>query len=134
MKFSFALSIFLVASSSLFATAELPDRLSCSALSCVYGDAAFCNVEELLGFSLSQIRSGRPQWEGDSAGRLSTEDDKVLLDFSDGDQVSKLTFRKEDALDLSLGKKATLPGTYEDGYYWADGYHTRALFALSCTR
>jgi hypothetical protein len=135
-KLFFALSLFsltLVARPQ--SMPQMPSMLNCRATTCIYGHAGFCEPGEFQKIVLNKLQTENPEWDNQAGTRYAEAgDDKVTLDFSDGDQYSRFVFRKDDIEEFVEGRKQTVPGTYEDGYDWADGYHTRAFLALSCTR
>lgn len=122
------------------ASIDMPQALQCQATTCVYGDSQFCNADLLGRLSLSNLQQAaavRLHQAGESRDGMLLVDpksDKVKIDFASGDQYAIFTFRKDDILALNDGSTARLRGSFEDAYDWADGYHTRALFALECQK
>ena len=126
----FILSMFAAMASPAWSQSS---GLDCSARICVFGDISFCRTEDYTDIAIKNFESDTPVWNGELGQRLSNNvDDKVQLDFSAGDQYAIFTFRKDDLAALKRDPSKTLLGTFEDGYTWADGYHTRALLSISC--
>ena len=127
----------VVASSAQAASSKvaLPNALQCKAVMEVYGDPKRQDLAEYQNIQLHHLNSEELKW-GLEAGVLKTYDDKIVLDFGvgahGGDQYSSFTFLADDVSAYLAGKQETLSGVYEDGYDWADGYHTRALLVVHC--
>ena len=121
--------------------ASLPGMLNCDSVYDVYGKKDVYPRETFA--KLTALTDKSAHWANgdyteDGVVTQSQDDDKVVLDFgvgaTGGDQYSTFTFRKDDLKACAKGKLASLPGLYEDGYDWADGYHTRSLLVLRCTK
>ena len=115
----------------------LPNGLLCRATACIFGEPVFCRPADFSRIAIKGIQSQHPKWDDtDGEVEIAKDNDKVTLNFGldDADQYSFFTFRKDDIWAFQHGRLRALPGTYEDGYDWADGYHTRALLAVTCNR
>lgn len=62
------------------------------------------------------------------------DDDLFIVDMSDGDQVTKYTFQRDDIGALNDGKVKSVRGTAWYGYWWADGDHVNNMNVIECTR
>lgn len=117
----------------------LPPTLTCVEAFLVFGSAdrspsklvitqlnEIANDEESGPYSEDTVNS--------NYGRViqKSDDDKVLVSFSDGDQVEVLTFKKEDMSRLERGSVKSIRGLYEVGYWWSDGDHTEVLKVIEC--
>lgn len=111
---------------------SIPNALACKGMMRIYGEPAFTNLSYYGEIKLTQLNT-EPAWN-EKIGEIRHElhDDKVTIDFSDGDQYSSFTFRKDDLGALHRGDIKLLSGVYEDGYDWADGSHTRAAILVHC--
>lgn len=110
----------------------LPNSLSCDGVMAIYGDPSFSDLSFFRGIKLTHLNH-EPTWQG-AIGEIRHElsDDKVTIDFSNGDQYSSFMFRKDDLRAINQGTIKRLSGIYEDGYDWADGFHTRAAILVHC--
>lgn len=117
------------------AALRLPEALDCKAVLEVYGNPTRQNLENYQHVKLRNLTSDELKW-GSETGVLKTYDDKIVFDFGvgahGGDQYSSFTFLADDFEALLSGKQSLLSGVYEDGYDWADGYHTRAQYVVHC--
>ena len=134
---SFVLSLLLPATLSMAHTSTqplppLPNALACEGVIRIYGDPAFLNMSFYSHIRLTNLDE-KPKW-ADLTGEIRHEDydDKLTIDFSNGDQYSVFVFRKDDLESFHRGEITTLSGMYADGYDWADGFHTRAAILVHC--
>lgn len=119
----------------------LPSALHCDSVLSVYGKPGVFHRKAFA--ALTDISQKKAHWsEGVNSNegvvQEGDENDKVVFDFGvgavGGDQYSTFTFRKDDLFAMSRGTLSRISGLYEDGYDWADGYHTRELLVIECTK
>ncbi len=140
MKSSFSLLIvtFLTLSSAVSALAASRSMLlECEGLEFVEGHPNFSNIEDYfpIRMKVKRLASEGAVIQGDFAeeGEVFSADGQTKIDFTDGDQVSVFTFDQAEYTALIEGETRTLEGVYEDGFYWSNGYNTRARFTVRCS-
>lgn len=75
------------------------------------------------------------RWAADLGTLVDTgERDTVRLEFSDGADRRTFTFQREALRSLSMGYVDAVRGLYEDGFIFADGFHTRSMEVVECRR
>jgi hypothetical protein len=123
-------------------------KLDCEGISNVKGLDGFTEIENYFPTKLNfaegkNLRSEVKETSKDSQdpngytreGRYAeTKDGLVRIDFGDGDQEEFYLFNTDQFNEVLLGKSSSVKGTFEDGFWWSNGYNTRSLFAIECTR
>jgi hypothetical protein len=137
-------AIAIIAMPSAQATLAYPS-LKCEAIACLGDKGSTCRLESWKPFQLEVQANGREVlWKESTTSEpargviLESTDSLIIYDFGvgahGGDQYSEFSFATDHVHALSAGKIASITGEYEDGYDWADGYHTRAQIQVRCTK
>ncbi len=113
---------------------SIPDTLACYGERNIFGSSTSVVPSAYKNIQLINLNK-EPTWD-EASGRIVIEphDDKIKIDFTDGDQYSAFIFRAEDLQALSKDKLKSIIGMYEDGYDWSDGYHTRIAIVVQCRK
>jgi hypothetical protein len=137
MKHSFKLFLGLLLSTSVLAETpktKMPNELRCTTVNCIFGDPSFCKIPSYEHILLTHLNE-TATWVSDdqkAEGMVVLQDDKIIIDFSESDQISKFTFLEGDMKSIINGGKESISGMLEDGFEW-DHTYTRALFVVNCT-
>ena len=122
---------------------QIPQKLACKAVGCLPVPDSSCDLKSYQHMELKRQGKGMDvSWkDGDGSstdGVLFEQENQVIYDFGvrahGGDQYYSFTFKREALEDLAAGRVNEVGGEYEDGYDWADGYHSRVSLLMSCTR
>ncbi len=106
---------------------SLPSKLTCQAVSCIKSIDDTCSISR-KPFSLDGLSL--------QSKNVSHEDfsNKIVIDYSEGDQFLFYTFRADDLNALNVGKVQAISGLLEDGYSWVNGYNVRFQVIISCSK
>jgi hypothetical protein len=123
-------------------------KLECQGVSNLKGIEGFTEIENYFPTKLDftegkNLRLGITETSKDSQdpqgftrdGRfLETHDGVVRIDFGDGDQENFYLFNTEEFNKVIHENASSVKGTFEDGFWWSNGYNTRSLFIIECNR
>lgn len=98
----------------------VPTALKCKEILNVYG------LAKLKRVNLTAVRLA------DARIFQSEENDIFLIDFTDGDQIEKFEFKREEIDSLDTGKIGKVRGVRTQGFAYADGEHTTGLTVVEC--
>ena len=115
------------------ANVKFPNSLKCKDILCALGRDG-CQASD-AALEIREINSSNGPLILDSTRGVieqKADSDRVTLNFSDGDQMSTITFLKDDVAELSAGKTKSIRGIRDVGYWWMDGDHTDAVFVTEC--
>jgi hypothetical protein len=132
MKLSQVLFVLILTAYTTVQAQSYPNTLVCTGVKFIKGEKNFDNPSFYFPVTVTRISSTSATLVRESSlqeGTVTTKDGVTTLDFSDGDQYRILRFKTRRLLDPA--QKAL--GTFEDSYTWSDGYHTRALYSISCS-
>ncbi len=134
----------IIAMPSARATFAHPS-LRCEAIACLGDKGSTCRLDSWKPFELEVQANGREVLWKESTMTAPVRgviheitDSLIIYDFGvgahGGDQYSEFSFATDALHALSAGKVESVIGHYEDGYDWADGYHSRAQIQVRCTK
>ena len=113
--------------------AKLPNSMVCVESLCVSGR---CQENSIL-FEELNSKSPTAFYELESFSReavvqQSCENDRVKLASNDGEQIDEIELVRKDVRELQEGRKGSINGIRETGYWYADGDHTDSVSVVEC--
>lgn len=109
-----------------------PVDVTCEGIRFLKGSRNFNQVDMYFPMTIKKMGAFTAEIDGENA-KVDSKNNKIIVSAADGDQVATYVFNKVDYRELMQGKKKSIGGTFEDGFYWTDGYNTRAKFSVRCS-